>query len=72
MAGGYEKNMHTILSNGLKLFDAYYQDVYVWLPDIHWEDCMLCCPSCRSNEDVINHGFHENHFGRVIVGMKET
>ncbi len=54
-----------------KSYDAYYRDVYIWLPDVRWENCMPCCPSCRSNEHVVNHGFRENHFGRVIVGMKE-
>jgi hypothetical protein len=56
-----------------KSYDAYYQDVYVWLPDICWgKVCMPCCPSCRSNEHVGNKGFHDKHFGRLIIGLKEN
>ena len=53
---------------------AYYRDVHIWLPDIRWTDvdCTPCCPTCKSNEQVANNGFHHDHFGRVIVGLKET
>ena len=33
---------------------------------------MPCCPSCNSNKHVGNNGFRENHYGRLIVGVKET
>ena len=58
-----------------KSYAAYYRDVYVWLPDIQWNDdtnCMPCCPSCKSNEHVGNNGFRDNHFGRLIVGLREN
>lgn len=51
---------------------AYYRDVYVWLPDIRWPGCMPCCPTCLSNDQVGNNGFHTNHFGQLIVGLKEN
>ena len=55
---------------------AYYRDVYVWLPDIRWDDdgtnCKPCCPSCKSNENVGNNGFRDNHFGRLVIGLKEN
>eukprot|EP00956_Cyclotella_meneghiniana_P017776 scaffold29226_cov58-Cyclotella_meneghiniana.AAC.5 len=57
-------------------YAAYYRDVYVWLPDIRWDNdetnCMPCCPSCKSNEHVGNNGFRDNHFGRLIIGVKEN
>lgn len=57
-----------------KSYNAYHRDVYVWLPDVRWVDinCMPCCPTCNSNENVGNNGFHSNHFGRLIVGLKEN
>lgn len=55
-----------------KTYNAYYRDVYVWLPDIRWSGCMPCCPRCLSNEQVGNNGFHTNHFGRLIVGLTEN
>jgi hypothetical protein len=59
---------------GLKRsYDAYYRDVYVWLPDVRWgKVCMPCCPSCKSNEHVGNNGFHDKHFGRLIIGLKDN
>jgi hypothetical protein len=55
-------------------YSAYYRDVYIWLPDIRWNDvdCMPCCPTCKCNQQVSNMGFHANHFGRLIVGLTET
>lgn len=52
----------------------YYKDIYVWLPDVRWVDTMMkpCCPTCKSNENVIVKGFRENHFGRLIVGLKNN
>ncbi|KAL7491648.1 hypothetical protein ACHAWT_002097 [Skeletonema menzelii] len=53
--------------------DAYYRDIYVWLPDIKYGQAFMpCCPSCKSNKGVGNNGFRENHFGRLIVGMRST
>jgi hypothetical protein len=60
---------------GLKMsYLAYYRDVYVWLPDIRWTDvdCRPCCPTCKSNDDVGNHGFHANNFCRLVIGLRET
>ena len=60
---------------GLKRsYIAYYRDVYVWLPDVRWKDvnCMPCCPTCKSNEHVGNKGFHDKHFGRLIIGLREN
>ncbi|KAL7535665.1 hypothetical protein ACHAXR_006652, partial [Thalassiosira sp. AJA248-18] len=51
----------------------YYQRVYVWLPDVQWgAECMPACPNCRCNHRVARHGFHANHFGRVIVDAKDN
>ncbi|KAL7532434.1 hypothetical protein ACHAXR_005774, partial [Thalassiosira sp. AJA248-18] len=60
-----------------KEYEAYYRDIFVWLPDIMWEDkvnktMMPCCPNCKTNSKVGPHCFRDNHFGRVIVGMDET
>ena len=52
---------------------AYYRDVHVWLPDVMWGlDFMPSCPNCKTNKDVAIHGFLENHFGRVVVGLEEN
>ncbi len=65
------KTVHalTIVNNlGLKReHHAYYQDVYVWLPDVWWsEDTgvshMSCCPNCKINKRVRAHAFQDNHF----------
>ena len=68
-----EHSSYIVSKLGLKKkYSAYYRDVYIWLPDIHWgEMCMPCCPSCKSKTHVSNHGFHENHFGGINIGMKE-
>ncbi|KAL7546679.1 hypothetical protein ACHAWF_010011 [Thalassiosira exigua] len=59
-----------------KEYDAYYRDVYVWLPDVRWKDIMKtympCCPNCKTNAHVEPHCFRDNHAGRVVVGLKET
>lgn len=49
---------------------AYFQNVYVWLPDERWGTiCMPACPKCKSNKRVGNNGFWENHFGRRVVAL---
>ena len=35
-------------------------------------NCMPCCPTCKSNEHVGNKGFHDKHFGRLIIGLREN
>ena len=60
----------------VKEYDAYYRDIYVWLPDVRWKDpaktFMPCCPNCKCNTNVGPHGFRDNHFGRQVVGMTST
>ena len=56
---------------------AYYRDVFVWLPDIRWPDNVKrtfvpCCPNCKTNDRVGPHCFRNNHSGRLIVGLEET
>ena len=52
---------------------AYYRDVHVWLPDVMWGlDFMPSCPNCKTNKDVAIHGFRENRFRRVVVGLEEN
>ena len=55
---------------------AFYRDVYVWLPDVQWSDAnktfMPCCPNCKSNKHVGAHCFRSNHFGRVVVTLSTT
>ena len=57
-----------------KAYPAYYRDVYVWLPDIRWTDvnCKPCCPTCKSNAHVGSNGFHEKHYGRLVIGLEEN
>ena len=51
---------------------AYYQDIYIWIPDKRW-GIKLCCPTCKkSGSHVQAHGFRDNHYARLVVGMKET
>jgi len=51
----------------------YYPVVHFWLPDVRWgEHCMPCCPNCKTNHHVGVHGFRDNHFGRMIVGLHEN
>jgi len=75
------KTVHavTIVNNlGLKKeHHAYYQDVYVWPPDVWWSrytgvSHMPCCPNCKTNKRVGAHAFLDNHFGRVVVNLTDT
>lgn len=51
----------------------YYPAVHFWLPDVRYGmECMPCCPNCKTNKDVGVHGFHDKHFGRMIVGLHEN
>ena len=56
---------------------AYYRDIFVWLPDIRWPDNVKrtfvpCCPNCKTDDRVGPHCFRDNHSGRLIVGLEET
>ena len=52
---------------------AYYRDVHVWLPDVRWGATLMpSCPNCKTNKDVGVHGFRDNHFGRLVVGLEEN
>jgi len=58
-------------------YQAYYRDVFIWLPDVRWPDNVKrtfvpCCPNCKTNRSVGPHCFRDNHFGRLIVGLEET
>lgn len=59
-----------------KEYDAYYRDVYVWLPDVRYKDVedtyMPSCPNCKCNKHVGAHAFRDNHFARIVVNLKET
>ena len=68
-----------IIIKKLKLtedYGAYYRDVYFWLPEVRWRTVEKIyrpsCPTCKCNTHVGAHGFRDNHFGRVVVGLKET
>lgn len=42
------------------LEDSYYRDVFVWLPDIIWNDsCMPACPTCFQDQHVVLNGWPE-------------
>jgi len=68
-----------LLCNKLKLKfgvedneDAYFRDIYVWLPDLRWgKACMPTCFRCKTNHYVRNNGFRENHFGRVVITLDD-
>ena len=51
--------------------EAYFRDVYIWLPDERWGVVhgMPKCPVCRSSEHVGNNGFRDNHYGRRVVAL---
>ena len=57
-------------------YDAYYRDIFVWLPDIRWNDpaktFMPPCPHCKCNTRVGAHGFRDNHHGRLVVNLNTT
>jgi len=43
--------------------DAYFRYIYVWLPDLRWGEAhMPTCFRCKTNRNVRNNGFRENHF----------
>jgi hypothetical protein len=47
---------------------AYYRDVYIWLPDMQY-GAMPPCPSCSSADDVGAHGWRDNHICRRVCGL---
>jgi len=57
-------------------YDAYYRDVFVWLPDIRWNDpgntFMPPCPHCKCNTRVGAHCFRDNHHARLVVNLNTT
>lgn len=57
-------------------YDAYYRDIFVWLPDIRWNDpaktFMPPCPHCKCNTRVGAHGFRGNHHARLVVNLNTT
>jgi len=57
-------------------YDAYYRDIFVWLPDIRWNDpgdtFMPPCPHCKCNTRVGAHCFRDNHHARLVVNLNTT
>eukprot|EP00750_Incisomonas_marina_P022444 INCI4971.3.p1 GENE.INCI4971.3~~INCI4971.3.p1 ORF type:complete len:1284 (+),score=176.17 INCI4971.3:985-4836(+) len=59
---------------------GYYRRVHVWIPDVRWSEKLPSsdtpiglppCPHCKTNVSVGAHGFHDQHFGRCIIGLTD-
>jgi hypothetical protein len=47
---------------------AYYHDIYVWLPDVQYDEMPPCPFGCGSGK-VGAHGFRSDHFGRRVIEL---
>ena len=53
--------------------EAYYRDIVIWLPDVQHDGIMPPCVVCHSATHVVVHSWQtNNHYGRLIYGMKEV
>jgi hypothetical protein len=49
---------------------VYYQDIYVWLPDVRWgAEVMPLCVFCKTADKVSPHNFQAKHFGRRVCAL---
>ena len=51
----------------------YYRDALVWIPEARWGFAATPpCPNCKTNANVVTHGFSDKHYARVVVDLTNT